>query len=224
MSATGRTLVSLVLATALGPAATARAQGDDFQTWYTVSTVWPVPDHLSLISSAHFRLTDDSRDFTLYRLGQAVIVDPVHWLRAGVAYRYGERKNSSDTFVSQQRFEAQATPQLRLGERAQLSLRNRLELRWTQGTPGMNERLRNRFLVRIATPQWRRVRALFFSNETFYDFDQGDISENRFVPAGVSLYLHERASLRLNYTLRSIRSQPAWRHDTVIGTGLTLRF
>jgi hypothetical protein len=215
-----RVLSHAVVAIALGFATEAR--GDDFQTWYSISLRWLETEHVALVTSGHFRLTDGSTDFSLYRFGQGAAGNPLSWLRAAATYRYGER-DARGEFRSQQRGEFQLTPHWPIGRHMTMSFRNRLELRWGDGVDGMNERTRHRIRLTVPTPQWNAVRAVYFSNEVFYDFDRDDLSENRLVPLGVRIPLHDRAGLRFGYMLRSARSGGAWATGHILYTGLSLR-
>jgi hypothetical protein len=103
-----------------------------------------------------------------------------------------------------------------------VSLRNRLELRGTEGVAEVNERIRIRPQFSIATPEWRPLRAVYFSDEVIYDFDRERITENRAIPLGLRFRLHGLATFRIYYMLRSVRGAEDWRHDHILGTGLAL--
>ncbi len=206
------------LAATLTLASTARA--DDFQTWQTVSLKWLDTQYMDLTTAVHTRIYDDSSDFSLWRVGQAVSTDPLPWLRAGVAYRYTESQNSDSDWRHQHRGEFQVTPHFNFSDRVSVSLRNRLELRWNEGAGDVNEVSRHRLQFSLATPAWRPLRSVYVSNEIFHNYDRGMISENRAVPVGLRFRLHEKATLRVFYMIRSVRGADEWRHDHVLGTGL----
>ena len=209
-------LAGLVCGLALGAA----ARADDFQTWQTVSLRWLDTHTVDLTTAVHTRFTDDSSDFSLWRIGQAVSSDPLSWLRVGVAYRYTEAKDSSGEWRHQHRGDFQVTPRCRLTERVSVSLRNRLELRATEGADEVHEVLRMRLQINVATPEWKPVRGFYVSNELFHSFDREVIFENRAVPFGLRFPLHEKAALRVFYMLRSVRGVDEWRHAHVLGTTL----
>lgn len=206
------------LAAVLALAIAARA--DDFQTWQTVSLKWLDTKHVDLTTLAHTRILDNSSDFSLWRVGQAVTTDPLPWLRAGVAYRYTESKNSAGDWRHQHRGDFQMTPHFNLGHRVSVSLRNRLELRATEGVDEVHEVLRMRLQFNVATPEWKPVRGFYVSNELFHSFDRDVIFENRAVPLGLRFRLHEKANLSVFYMIRSVRGADEWRHAHVLGTGL----
>jgi hypothetical protein len=108
----------------------AAQEESDFQAWQTASLKWFDSKYVNLITTAHFRFTNDSSEFSLWRIGQAVITEPLPWLRAGVAYRYTESKNSLGDWQFQHRNDLQLTPHWKLDKWGSMSLRNRLELRW----------------------------------------------------------------------------------------------
>jgi hypothetical protein len=213
-----RLLVATVLAAGL-TVISARAD-DDFQTWQTVSLKWLDTKYVDLTTAVHTRFTDDSSDFALWRIGQAVSTDPLPWLRVGLAYRYTEAKTPAGDWRHQHRGEFQVTPHFQLHERLSVSLRNRLELRWNEGAGDVNEVSRHRLQFSLATPEWRPVRSVYISNEIFHNYDRGRISENRLVPLGLRFRLHEKANLRVFYMIRSVRGADEWRHVHVLGTGL----
>lgn len=197
--------------------------GDDFQSWHTVSLRWLDTSAVRLTAAAHVRFVEDSSDFALWRVGQAASTELFPWLRAGVAYRYTESRNLTGDWRHQHRGEVQLTPRWQPGERVTLSLRNRLELRANEGASDLNERLRHRLQLNVATPGWRPLQAIYFSDEIIYDFDRREISENRAVPLGLNFRLQERANWRVYYQLRSKRGANDWTHAHILGTGLSLR-
>jgi hypothetical protein len=210
---------ALVVLLLLDETTTARAD-DDFQTWQTVSLKWLDTKYVDLTTAVHTRFTDDSSDFALWRIGQAVSTDPLPWLRAGVAYRYTEAKDSAGDWRHQHRGELQLTPHFKLNDRVSVSLRNRLELRATEGADEVHEVFRARLQFNIATPEWKPVRGFYVSNEILHSFDLGEIFENRVVPLGLRFRLHDKANLNVFYMIRSVRGGDEWRHAHVLGTGL----
>jgi hypothetical protein len=206
----------------LNGSTTARAQ-DDFQTWQTVSLKWLDTKYVDLTTTAHTRFTDDSSDFSLWRIGQAASVDPLSWLRAGVAYRYTEARPPAGDWRHQHRGEFQLTPHFKLSDRVSVSLRNRLELRDTEGADELHEVFRTRLQFNITTPEWKPVRGFYVSDEIFHSFDRSEVFENRVVPLGLRFRLHEKADWRVFYMIRSVRGGDEWRHDHILGTGLSFR-
>lgn len=212
----GLRLAGVMCGLALGAATCA----DDFQTWQTVSLRWLDTQTVDLTTVLQTRFYNDSSDFSLGRIGQAVSSDPLPWLRVGVAYRYTEAKDSAGAWRHQHRGEFQVTPRYRLTDRVSVSLRNRFEWRTAQGANEVHEVLRMRLQLNVATPEWKAVRGFYVGNECFHSFDQEVIYENRVVPLGLRFPLHEKAVLRVFYLLRSVRGTDAWRHAHVLGTAL----
>jgi hypothetical protein len=215
-----RAIASLIVAGLLTAGAPARA--GDFQTWHTVSLKWLDTKYVDLTTAVHVRFTDDSSDFSLYRIGQEASADLLAWLQAGLGYRYTESKNAAGEFRYQHRGEIELTPRAKLSDRLGVSFRNRLELIGNEGDANLNERTRHRLQLQWRTPQWEPLAAVFVSNELFYDFDRNKVSENRVIPAGLSFRLTDKARLSIHYMLRSVRGAEHWRHDHVLGTGLSL--
>jgi hypothetical protein len=97
--------------------ATSARADDDFHTWQTVTLKWLDTQCVDLTTAVHIRFTDDSSEFALWRIDQAVSTDPLPWLRAGVAYRYTEAKTPAGDWRYQHRGEFQLTPHVTLSHR-----------------------------------------------------------------------------------------------------------
>lgn len=196
---------------------------DEFQTWNYLSLRTLENENGYFVTTALFRLTDDSTDPSLWRIGQAIFIDPVRWMQAGLAYRYSESKNSDDVWRSQHRLEVQLTPRWWLTHDIHIGLRNRLELRWNEGTSSRNERSRHRLRLSIRAPQWYHLSQIYGGTEVIYDYDRNDLTENRLVPLGFLFRLNDVLGLRTYYMLRSIRNGSDWTHVHVLGTGFGFR-
>lgn len=216
-----RAAVASLPALLLLAAASVRA-GDDFQSWHALALRWVETPHADMVASSQLRFRNNSSELSLVRFGQAVVLKPTPWLRAGLAYRYGEAKGSDGEFRDQHRGEVQLTPGASLTERLDLRLRNRFEVRATEGEPGLNERVRHRLRISFRTPGWEPLEAVFASDEIFYDFDRDRVSENRLVPVGIYLRLRDGVGLRLGYLLRSARSRGDWVQTHVMATTISL--
>ncbi len=197
------------------------AYASDFQFWQSASLRVLETDYVNFYTSGHFRFTDDISDFSLFRLGQQAIAKPLPWLDVALAYRYAEVKDDNGTWLNQHRVEFQLNPHTKLGERYTLSLRNRLELRWHENSANREERTRQRLRLHVLTPELGLLRAMYFSNELFYDFDRGIVSENRLVPFGLNFRPTKQIGLRAFFMLRSIHEAGDWTHIPIIGTGLS---
>lgn len=173
------------------------------------------------VTTAHFRLVDDSSDPALYRIGQAIIINPVRWLQAGLAYRFTESKNRSGLWRHQHRGEFQLTPRFWLTNDIHFGFRNRLELRWNEDAPNRNERSRHRVRFSVRTPRWYYLRETYGGSEIIVDYDRGEISENRAVPLGFLFRLNDTMGLRTFYMFRSQRIGSDWIHSHVLGTGFS---
>jgi hypothetical protein len=123
--------------------------------------------------------------------------------------------------LNQHRAEFQLNPHTKLGERYTLSFRNRLELRWHENADNREERTRHRLRFHVLTPELGLLRAMYFSNELFYDFERGIVSENRLVPLGLNVWPTQQIGLRAFFMLRSIHEAGGWAHVPIIGTGVS---
>ena len=65
---------------------------------------------------------------------------------------------------------------------------------------------------------------VFASNEWLFDLHRSQWSENRVVPVGLSFKTGKRTDLDLFYMIVSTRTPAEWRHESVIGTYLRVRF
>ena len=200
----------------------AATRAEDFQTWYTASLKWFDTEYVDPIATGHFRMTDKSTDFSLWRFGQAAMANPMAWMRAGLAYRYTEQERPNGSWLHQRRGDIMLIPHWKLSQRLSASLRHQFELRSTEGADEISERLRMRLQLSLSTPSWHPMHSAYSSNEVFHDFDRERISENRFVPMGLRFRLNEKTHLRFFYMLRSLRGLEQWRHAHVVGTGMSL--
>jgi hypothetical protein len=193
--------------------------GDDFQTWQSLSLRWWNTERLRMVTSLHTRFVEDSSEFSLYRIGHRVTTFPTSWLQTMIGYRYGEAPESN---VRQHRGELQATLHRPLGEHFRIGLRNRFEVRGTEGVGELNERFRHRLRLSLPVARYPPLRSLFINEEVIYDLDRGAVSESRLVPLGFQFQLSPRVGFRLYYLLRSRRSAGDWDHSHVLSTGLDL--
>ena len=125
------------------------------------------------------------------------------------------------------RLEVELNPRFSIGKRSELQFRNRLETRWwdyeTPGTQdgGMALWARNRVRFVHRGKWFPRMNRIEFSNETFYDFDEGRFAENRLRLFDTFLQLTPSTTLDLFLQVRSLnRGAGGWSHAGVLGIGL----
>jgi hypothetical protein len=124
----------------------------------------------------------------------------------------------------QWRPELEVNPHFNLTPHLSLEFRNRMEWRWNEGEDFTVHRSRQRLQLAYTFPQalgpWSRI---FISNEWLTDLHRHQWTENRLIPAGLTLKLGPRTDLDLFYLLLSSRAQPHWRQESVVGTFLRVR-
>lgn len=124
----------------------------------------------------------------------------------------------------QWRPELEVNPRLSLGRNLDLELRNRMEWRWNEHEAFTTHRSRHRLQATWKLPQpLGPITRVFINNEVLTDLHRGQRTENRAVPAGLTLRVAPDVDLDLFYMVLSSRAQPAWHHETVIGSFLRIR-
>ncbi|HCN29132.1 MAG TPA: hypothetical protein DIT64_10335 [Verrucomicrobiales bacterium] len=160
------------------------------------------------------------------------IISPRHkqrvlpWLDMGAGLSLLEIENLSEggRFL-QFRPELEINPHLDLTPRLRLDLRNRMEWRWNEREEITIHRSRHRLQLGWKTPDGTGPLArVFASNEWLSDLHRGQWWENRAVPLGLTFETSKHTELDLFYMIFSVRQQATWRHESVLGTYLRVRF
>ncbi len=121
--------------------------------------------------------------------------------------------------------ELEVNPHFDLTPHLTLEWRNRMEWRWNEEQPFTTHRLRNRLQLAWTLPRpLGPLTRVFASNEWLTDLHQRRLGENRLVPLGLTLHAGRHADLDLFYMIMSSHAQPSWRHESVFGTYLRLKF
>jgi hypothetical protein len=124
----------------------------------------------------------------------------------------------------QGRPELELNPHWALGANLRLDWRNRMEWRWNEGSGPTVHRSRHRLQLGWTLPEpVGPVTRVFISNEWLLDLHGHGWTENRQVPAGLTLKLSPRADLDCFYLLVSARPAAVWRSESVLGTHLRYR-
>ena len=107
----------------------------------------------------------------------------------------------------------------------ELAFRLRYELIDAHSRDDMIHVLRPKLTLSHALPiEWGEKAVRFYlSDEPFYDFDEDRWNRNRF-GAGFKLPVHKNADLTLGYQMESDRKGKDWDDDSMIMTGLDLKF
>lgn len=124
----------------------------------------------------------------------------------------------------QGRPELELNPHYGFGPNLRLDWRNRMEWRWNEGAEPTVHRTRHRLQLGWTLPEpVGPLTRVFVSNEWLLDLHGHGWSENRLVPAGLTLKLFPKADLDVFYLLLSARPAADWRSESVLGTHLRYR-
>jgi hypothetical protein len=146
------------------------------------------------------------------------------WLEVGAGFSMLRIENAdSGEFSDQQRPELEVNPGWNLGEDWKLAVRNRFEMRWDEQGGEPRPRGRHRLQLTRTLKDMGPLTAVYVSNEWLFEYDRGDWTENRVVPAGLTLRLNARASVDLFYMFRSFRFDEGWTNDHIAGVYLKLK-
>jgi hypothetical protein len=205
--------------------ATAHAVDDgDWQTWNYLSVKYLDTEKLDLVAVGQFRYLDDFSEFGHATISQRLQFDPRPWLGLSLNYTYVHTLPlGAEYFVDTHRPEIEITPRWKLLG-LDWELRNRLELRYTEGVGEVRPRLRHRLQGTLPLKDMGRLGALVFSNEVFYDTTLDRISENRLLPLSFSFKLSPHATLITGYGIQSLRSKDEWVQSNIIVSTMQITF
>gem|GEM_PF-735536 len=197
----------------------------DFQTWQWLTVrVWKTNDFRVTLYGDN-RMAEDSSRQKLFILGPRVAqrISP-NW-NLGAGYLFLDiHKLANNRWRHEHRLDFAVSPNLPITEKLSLHSRNRIELRWLERSKGAIPRARHRLQLRQRINKGR-IESVYCNNEFLIDYRQGEYSENRIVPVGVGLRLHEHASVDLFYMLQSVRKAAGgWHNNHILGTHLRVRF
>lgn len=148
------------------------------------------------------------------------------WLDLGVNLSFLEITPPSTGHTYHQfRPELELNPKFDLAKNLRLEWRNRMEWRKNEGEDFTMHRLRERLQLAWTLPQpVGPLTRVFISDEWFLDLHLRHGIENRLVPLGLTFRLAACADLDWFYLIDSTRTPTGWRHESVIGTYLRVRF
>jgi hypothetical protein len=198
--------------------------GEDFESWHRLSVKALDGRRVDLTTAAEARFRDDSSELYRYLLTLQSDIDAGPYLAFGLNYTYIPfRPVGADNFTDQHRLEPEINPRWQATDWLRLDLRNRLEIIWTAGRSGPEQRSRHRLRATILTPRLAPLESFFVSNEFFYDYERDRYNQNRLVPAGFTFRLHPKVSWSVYYLIQSARGRGDWINDHVLGTHLSVR-
>ncbi len=174
---------------------------------------------------AQGRLVDDASSLGLWFVQQKVYRRISPRLQVGGGATLGEAKMNDGSWNTIVRLELEANPQWRLSERNTLAIRNRLELReWESRGYAPEFVSRHRVRFNRQARWFGGMRGVAVSNELFFDYAKGRISENRFRPIDLHYGLRGEATANTYLLVRSRRlvNDRRWVHAFVVGFGIRL--
>lgn len=201
------------------------ARADTAQAWYQNTVLYRLNEQWSIGNYLDLRVTDAVGELATTMVSPRVRYDlnphwsaqiNTTWLEAQAADERGRTKFS--------RLEFELNPRYALANGLTFSARNRFELRWIEDTHGTNQRIRVRPQLDLRTPWAGPLHGVFANNETFYDFDQGRITENRLTPFGLVFKPSEAQEIRVYHLWRYTRIDRQWFDFQALGLMLNLNF
>lgn len=198
-------------------------QADEWWAWTMLDFVHEAPWTVSVFAGHRF---DDADAFTAAFVSPRVHYEAAPWLDLGLNLTLLDIANPrTSERTSQLRPELELNPKLNLTPHLRLDLRNRFESRWNEDESLTTHRTRHRAQLAWTFPHalgpWTRV---FISNEWLIDLHRQNWVENRCVPLGLTFRTGPQADLDLFYMIDSTRPRQDWRHESILGTYLRLRF
>ena len=147
------------------------------------------------------------------------------WLDVGLGLSALNIENSTThDHDGQLRPELEINPKYDMTRHLRLEWRNRMEWRWNEGA-AFTTRSRHRLQLGWTLPSPVGPLTRFFvSNEWMVDLLRREWTENRLVPVGLTVRLSSWVDLDLFYMLTSSRIKADWKHESVLGTYVRVRF
>jgi hypothetical protein len=198
------------------------ARADEWWAWTFLEM--PRPPWSGGIFMANRMDTDDASYVQLVSPRVKYAVTP--WLDLGLNLSYLEitPPATGDTY-HQIRPELELNPKVDLTRQLRLEWRNRMEWRKNEGEDLTISRTRHRLQLAWTLPAPAGpLTRVFINDEWFFDLHLRHGVENRVVPLGFTFKLASWSDLDCFYMIDSTRTPDGWRHESVIGTYLRLRF
>jgi hypothetical protein len=148
------------------------------------------------------------------------------WLDLGLGLSMLRLENiATHDRYDQLRMELEINPHYDLTKHLRLDWRNRLEWRENQGAASTSNRSRHRLQFAYTLPQpLGPLTRIFASDECLMDLHLRRETENRLVPLGLTFKLTDSMDFDLFYMIDSKRTKTVWKHESVLGTYLRVRF
>ena len=196
---------------------------DDFRFWNEFLWKQYKDDHWLAYAYAELRWVNDASYIGTWVLQQKAYYQANNWLQLGGGPAWIEVEQPTGGWNSLARIELEANLISKRKTGSMIGLINRLETRWWESRDWDTEFVSRHRILYSRTANWLPRMAWFeFSNEIFFDYNQGRFNENRFRPANLFFKMTEKSTINVFAQLRSIRSvtDGRWNHAYIMGTGL----
>ncbi|OGW72731.1 MAG: hypothetical protein A2Y02_03125 [Omnitrophica bacterium GWA2_52_12] len=204
--------------------------GDDFQYWSRAQVKVIDTPYVDYVNYWEMRFDHDASNTGFWQGSQALAFDFFKYLGLGLNYTYLETeadnaRKTANEFKYQHRLELEANPRWSWRERINFKNRNRMEFRWVEGKGSDNGRLRHlaEAEVPVHLKRFPFLHSFFVNDEIFIDFKRRTISENRVIPAGVTVKLWKQSKLKVFYMIQS-QQGATWSSNQVLGSHILIDF
>lgn len=213
----------LALALVLLFSAPALLRADEWWAW-SMLELWRQPPWTAGIFLGNRADAEDGS--TMQMISPRVKHATLPWLDLGAGLSMLNIENTTaHDWYRQLRPELEINPRYDLTPHLRLEWRNRMEWRWNEEASFTTHRTRHRLTLGWTLPSAQGpLTRLFVSNEWLLDLHRRDWTENRLVPLGFTCRFSEHADLDLFYMIDSSLLKTGWKHESVLGTYLRVRF
>lgn len=218
------TLPLVCLSLGLFHPARAQAAGPDNELWLDQNFFLTLSPKTALHLELVERFNEGASEFFQGYAALGLRWEVTGWLR--LIPRYRQQRENPFAFAGQQIIEHRPQFDIELQHRWWqwgAILRTRFAWRQVEHRAGFL-RLRVRGQVERALPlPWKRLPAVFVSEEIFYEFDVDKLNRSR-LRAGIALPVSARLTLAPYYMLESKSLPTGWDHDNIWGLSLRWNF
>lgn len=213
-------LAALWLASILPGSAQSSFDGD-WRQWTEFMLQEYKEGNFSSYTWGELRFFDDTSRLGLWYLAQKNYwqLNPRWQAGAGVGFLQVMAPGNGDN-NDLWRLELEINPQWKVGEKDKITLRNRLEPRWWENRDYELMYVSRHRLLWSHPARWLPGMTHFESSiEPFFDYDVGEINENRFRPVAFFFKMGEKGSFNTFFQVRSLKIRGDWEHAWIWGVG-----
>ena len=197
----------------------------DFQTWGHLVAVHDTED-FQFVGLTQGRWIEDSSGLGTWVLDLMGYWKATEKFSLGAGYDFCRARSTPENpWVAVHMLNLDLRYRADLSERIGLQLRHRLEVRWQDNRNHKPYEV-SRLLVGagIRPTEAGALRQVGIATEPFFDYDRGELVENRFQPLILTFRLSDDTSLQTYGMVRSIRTADGdWLHAGILGLGLNTK-